>query len=124
MAAKSVFCCSCDKVVRANREFGSAIYGVCGRSYSDKIFFQCPTCRNYVGTHNDTGQPLGVIPTKAVRILRQKIHDKMDSAWKSGRMTRSEVYSFMSNGMGYRFHCADLKDESEGLRALELAGRL
>lgn len=65
-----------------------------------------------------------MIPTTAVRLLRQKIHAEMDRAWKFGEMKRSDVYSFMSTGMGCPFHCGDLTTEFEGLRALELVRKL
>lgn len=57
-----VYCCNCQDKVEAERVCGNVIYPH-RPDLSGKEFYQCPMCKGYVGTHDNSGKPLGCIPS-------------------------------------------------------------
>lgn len=113
-----IFCTQCNKVVSANKVSGRAIYPHRPDLYS-KVFFVCPACLNYVGTHND-GRPLGTIPTPELRELRKRVHDTIDAYWLPTRdkQKRKELYAALSEHMGREYHTGELNTKAECLEVI------
>lgn len=103
-----IFCACCDKQVKAELVYGSTVYP--HRKNLHKLpFWRCPLCLNYVGCHHKTNnptKPLGCIVGPKVKALRLKIHRELDPIWKSGIMTRRQVYKYMSGAVREEFHTA------------------
>lgn len=108
---KQIYCCECDSHVDARLTDGLEIYN--RDKYSHLDFYICDNCFNYVGCHKGTLKPLGTIPTPMVRKLRQKLHEKLDELWKSGKMKRSAVYRRMSQILNKEFHCGEVNSSNE-----------
>ncbi len=59
----------------------------------DLIFYSCEPCDAFIGTHKNSGKPLGIPANAKLRKLRTKTHTLFDPLWKQNHMTRNEVYS-------------------------------
>jgi len=77
-------------------------------------FFACTPCDAYVGTHRDTGKPLGTLANAPTRAARQAAHAAFDPLWKhlmsvyEGVLTkkvhsvaRTRAYAWLADQMGY-----------------------
>lgn len=102
------YCCACQREVKLNLCTGADIYPG-RRDLRDLLFWQCPTCRNYVGCHKGSKFPLGVVPTPAIRQARMKIHRLIDPLWKGGKLHRRELYKKLSEALGYEYHTANIR---------------
>ena len=56
--------------------------------------------------------------------IRGEIHRLIDPIWKMKIKSRKEIYGSMSQYLGYRFHSAEIRSESEALKCLELATKM
>lgn len=110
---KEIFCVECDEIVQAPRMFGVSIYPHRKDLYS-KMFYQCPRCGNYVGSHRD-GRPLGTIPTPELRRLRNEVHRIIDEYWlpAKDRKKRKELYADLSRFLGREYHTGELNSMAE-----------
>ena len=81
-----------------NEEFYGKRYG---KSY---MCYYCKPCNAYVGTHNNTDQPLGTMANQDLRNWRKKAHRTIDPLWKSGKMKRNEMYELLTKEFGYKIH--------------------
>jgi len=117
---KLIYCCSCNKEIFANKITGEKIYNHREDLYH-LIFWECPFCFNFVSSHKKNQEPLGVIPTKEMRQLRNKIHGILDPLWQNGEVKRSKIYSRMSGFMKNEFHTATLSTLEEHQNALRYA---
>lgn len=120
MTNANVYCCACKATVAATAATGQAVYPHLPH-LAAKVFWACPTCRNYVGAHKDTGLPLGFIPTPELRKARQRIHALIDPVWKSREMRRKAIYRGISEALGYEYHTAEIRTMEEAERVLEIA---
>lgn len=102
-----IFCCTCDEVIIAKALKGMDVYPHREDLY-DLNFFECPSCNNFVGTHKNSGKPLGTIASKELKQARIAIHRLLDPIWKNGTLTRTEVYRRLSEHLGIDFHTADV----------------
>ena len=105
-----IYCCACEKDVKARLTDGKEIYPH-RADLGDLPFWVCDTCRNYVGCAHksrDRTRPLGNIATPELRNARQHIHAILDPLWKSGKVSRSELYTYLSEEVGYEYHTAEL----------------
>lgn len=68
-----------------------------GKSYICKNY---PKCDTYVGSHKESGKPLGTLADAKLRELRCACHAKIDPMWKDKQQTRKEVYAWLSEKMG------------------------
>lgn len=121
-----IYCCQCEMEVDARFTNGKEIYPQWKKLHK-LPFWICDTCHNYVGTHNktkDKTKPLGVIPTSEIRKLRQDIHKLMDPLWKSNKYKRKEIYSILSDKLGYQFHTANVKEIDDGLFIIKILKEL
>ncbi len=112
MITRTIWCCACLKDVEARLTDGREIYPH-RPDLADHPRWKCDTCGNHVGCHNQAKirnpRPLGNIPTPELSNARRHIHAILDPLWQSKRMTRSEVYTAISNRLGYRYHTAEIK---------------
>ena len=108
--ATMIYCVGCQTNVTASPVMGAHIYPH-RPDLKGVHLFQCTACGNHVGCHQRgkyKGQPLGIIPTPSLRKARQRLHTYMDPIWKSGRMTRDELYAQLTIALGREYHTADL----------------
>ena len=113
----NIFCVQCNKYIEANLVTGEVIYPHRPDLYNLK-FYQCPFCKNYVGTHKGTTRPLGCIPTLELKQARIKVHNKLDYLWKSGKYKRYKIYKALSEYFGYRYHNGTTKSIEECNKAI------
>lgn len=66
-----------------------------GKFYGCSTF---PQCRGTHGAHAD-GRPLGTPANKETKEARMRAHEAFDQLWRSGRMNRSQAYSWMQRVM-------------------------
>ena len=88
-----LYCCKCGKEVQAALVKGDVIYPH-RPDLSQLNFYQCPVCKNYVGCHKGTKRALGCIPTKELRLARNKLHAKMDPLWKNKYARNYDICSW------------------------------
>lgn len=69
-----------------------------GKDYGSNVY-SCKPCGAYVGTHGNTSKPLGTLAKAGLRKLRNEAHSLFDPLWKSGKMSRSSAYKYLSNIM-------------------------
>jgi hypothetical protein len=124
MQTKLIYCSGCDNKIEAMLVNGSTIYPH-REDLWNLPFWQCPTCLNYVGCHHKTEnrtRPLGIIPTPALRAARQHIHKVIDPLYKSGLISRSQLYKRISDEIGWKYHTANIKTLIEA-RKIWLIGK-
>ena len=107
-----IFCCTCNKDIDATLIYGDICYPH-RKDLSKLKFYQCPVCKNFVGTHKGTDRPLGVIASAEIKKERMKIHDILDPLWKCKKYPRKELYKQISSRLGYDYHTANLKSIEE-----------
>jgi len=120
--AEGIFCCRCNKEVKAVLVQGTRIYPHRHDLFS-KRFYQCLVCFEHVGTHNNLF-PLGVIPTPEIRLERQKIHAIIDPLWKNKKISRSLLYKKISDALGYEYHSANIRSVAEAKGILLIVNEL
>lgn len=112
---RKIFCIECNKDVIARLTDGTELYPHQERLHHLK-FWKCDTCKNSVGTHRKySGQPkpLGCIPNNEIKNARMHIHNILDPLWKTGRISRKELYKIISEFLGYEYHTGDIKNIEE-----------
>ena len=66
---------------------------VYGRQYGKSYMcYYCKDCDAYVGCHENSKRPLGIMANKELRSWRQKAHLAIDHWWKVYGKKRSVVY--------------------------------
>lgn len=107
-----IYCCGCEKYVDALKCDGLNIYP--HRSdLQHLIFYQCNKCGSYVGTHKNSGKPLGVLATKELMNARIHIHALLDPIWKSGKISRKGLYRLLSEHLEWDYHTAKIRTIKE-----------
>lgn len=111
-----IYCCGCQDEVDARLTDGAEIYPH-RPDLSGLPFWRCDGCGNYVGCHHKTknrARPLGCIPTPEIKTARSHIHRILDPLWKSGRMTRREIYQKLAAAVEKQeYHTAEIKTLDE-----------
>lgn len=93
-----VICPYCSR--KAKLVAGSVVYPGLVK-YVHRNYWRCDPCDAHVGTHiNNPTIPLGRLANKALRKKRVETHKQFDWLWKSGNMSRSEAYEWMSKVLG------------------------
>lgn len=108
----NIFCCTCNKNVESMLVRGKDCYPY-RKDLSRLKFYQCPVCKNFVGTHKGTDIPLGVIASPEIKRERMKIHFLLDPLWRNKRISRKEIYKEISASLGYEYHTANLRSLEE-----------
>lgn len=107
-----IYCCNCKKDVDAILVNGTVVYPH-RQDLFQKSFYRCPFCGSFVGCHPNTTKPLGCIPTRALKEARKKLHYKMDSLWKSKKISRGDLYRKISKYLGYTYHNGETRSVEE-----------
>lgn len=122
-----IYCCGCRKDVEARLTDGAEIYPH-RRDLASFPFWKCDGCGNHVGCHHKTKvrtKPLGCIPTAEIRNARFHIHRVLDPLWKSGRMTRGQVYAELGRALGKDdYHTAEIRSVEEAREVYRVVKRL
>lgn len=111
----NIYCCGCEKKIEARLTDGAEIYPH-RNDLHGLPFWKCDTCGNFVGCHHKTNnptRPLGCIPTPELKKARQHIHAILDPLWKEGKANRKEIYTKISEHMGWKYHTAKIRDLEE-----------
>jgi hypothetical protein len=68
---------------------------------ADLKAWACRPCDAWVGTHKNSPEhkPLGRLANAELRKAKMAAHAVFDPLWKSGRMSRKEAYSMLSEKM-------------------------
>jgi len=110
-----IYCCGCQNHVEARLTDGGEIYPH-RQDLANLPFWQCGACGNYVGCHYKTKNrtaPLGCIPTPELKTARQHIHALLDPLWRSGSISRKDLYAEISAKLGRKYHTANLRSVDE-----------
>lgn len=67
---------------------------VYSRSYG--MIYLCRPCNAYVGVHKNSNKAKGSVANHWCRELRKAAHQLFDDKWKSGAMTRTQAYKWLS----------------------------
>ncbi len=83
---------------------------------SHLVFWRCQPCKARVGTHSDSGKPLGTLAKEDLRHLRQEAHAALDPMWrktKGGLLFRGFVYEWLKKRLGttYTPHIGSMTEE-------------
>lgn len=119
--AITLWCCGCNADIRPRLTTGREIYPHRG-DLSKLPFWKCDACKNFVGCHHKTSKPttpLGCIPTKAIKAVRQEIHRALDPLWQSKRISRRDLYGRIAQKIGVpEYHTAEIRSPDVGRRVL------
>lgn len=74
-----------------------------GHRSGNRVIWVCRVCDAWVGCRRGTDKPLGLPANAEVRAARRLAHKHFDQLWKSGEMTRTEAYKWLSQVMGLRY---------------------
>lgn len=119
----NIYCCEYKTHVNARLTSGKEIYPYRADLFN-LPFWKCDKCHNYVGCHYKTKNrtnPLGCIPNKKIMEARRHIHALIDPAWKSGEISRDEIYNYLSEKTGRNFHAANIRTIEEAREIYKLA---
>lgn len=117
----NIYCCSCERSVLAISIIGRQAYPKIPK-IAKRIFWQCPHCKQFVGSHKRNGKPLGCIPTQKLKRMRQNVHAVLDPLYKGGMISRSQLYKMMAEHLGIgQYHTAELRSEAEAKQAWIIA---
>lgn len=82
-----------------------AIYGKnYGKSY---MCYYCKPCNAYVGCHNNTRKPLGIMANSETREWRKKAHANFDPLWKRKGGNRDRAYHLLKKHFGKEIHIGE-----------------
>ncbi len=113
-----LWCIECDQDVDAQLITGGDVYPH-RRDLADLPFWQCPTCKHFVGCHHKTAdrtKPLGCIPNAMMKVARGHIHRILDPLWRNRLIGRRELYEEIGRRIGDDdYHTAELRS-IEGAR--------
>jgi hypothetical protein len=108
---KIVYCCNCESETKCNLINGKQAY-----PHRDDIlgyFWRCTQCGQFVGCHGLSTKPLGVIPTHEIKRARSELHKIIDPLWQNGKISRSDLYSKISEHLNFEYHTAELRTIEE-----------
>ena len=111
----NIYCIACDADINARLTDGKEIYPHRTDLYS-LPFWKCDKCGGFVGCHHKTKNrtaPLGNIPNNEIRQARKRIHAVLDPMWKSGNISRKDLYAILTSVIGRQYHTAELKSIEE-----------
>lgn len=78
---------------------------VYGRNYgASYMIYLCRSCNAYVGCHHNSIVPKGTLANAELRAWRIAAHSHIDPIWKSGTLTRKNMYRALKAIFGYEVH--------------------
>lgn len=116
-AVENLICPYCNK--ESEWVENKAVYGKnYGKSY---MMYLCKPCNAYVGCHENTRKPLGIMVNAEGREWKKKAHELFDPLWKSGKMSRGKAYELLKSHFGKDIHIgeSDIKTCKEIIKYLE-----
>lgn len=93
---KPTICPYCDSevVLTSNSE----LYG---KEYGNGKCYLCRSCKASVGVHNNSdNEPLGILATSEMKVLKKCCHELFDPIWKSHKCSRTKLYNELAELMG------------------------
>lgn len=118
---REIYCVNCGRDVVARLTSGAETYPH-RPDLRNLPFWKCDQCLFHVGCHHKTEartRPLGVIPSPAIRNIRKVIHQELDPLWKSGAISRSQVYKQLAKALNKPgYHTGEIRSEQEALAVL------
>lgn len=79
-----------------------------GKNYGNSYMcWLCKPCNAYVGCHNNGKKALGTLANAETREWRKKVHARIDPLWKTGKMSRGEVYKNLNRLFSKGFHTGE-----------------
>lgn len=68
-------------------------------------FWRCPSCGRYVGSHKESGEPLGIPADARTRKARSGVHALFDPLWigkkgRNRRRRRDRAYQWLADQLG------------------------
>lgn len=80
-----------------------------GRNYGNSyMVYLCKPCNAYVGCHQNTKKPLGIMANAELREWKKKAHSLFDPLWRNGKMKRGQAYKWLSDLMKIPVHEAHI----------------
>ena len=70
------------------------------KKYAAIQIYLCRNCTASVGVHKGTKNPLGVLATKEMKVLKRACHDLFDVVWKTGKLRRNTAYGRLAEALG------------------------
>ncbi len=67
-----------------------------------KKFWVCKPCDAWVGCHDGTSKPLGILARREMRMARMEAHAVFDPIWKTGLMGRKDAYTWLAKQLGIK----------------------
>lgn len=120
MQIEIIYCCKCEKEVQAELIFGNLVYTT-RKDLQKTSFYQCPVCKSFVGTHKDTGKPLGCIAHQELKDARKHIHALIDPLFKSRLIYREVLYSEIASRLGIpEYHTAEIRSVEEARKVYKV----
>lgn len=125
---KSLYCCGCANQSQSKLVSGKEVYPH-RLDLADLPFWQCLTCKNFVGCHHKTKnptKPLGVIPTPEIKKARQHIHAILDPLWQPKDFNkRGVIYKIIAQELGKKeYHTANIKSIEEAREVYKIVKNL
>lgn len=69
-------------------------------------FYRCDPCDAHVGTHKNSGKPLGKLANAELRRAKMLAHKAFDPIWQEGKLSRPAAYGWLANKMHItRYKC-------------------
>ena len=96
---KCTYCSRKAKLTRARDLPSPVIYNEGYLKKNDVYVWYCDKCEAFVVARRNTFEPLGRLAKKDLRRYRYKLHLRLDRIWKEGKLTRTQVYHRLANGM-------------------------
>jgi len=88
----------------------------------DRLFFYCAKCNAYVGTHKNSGEPMGTMADGYLRNCRHSTHVFLDRLWMPNTRARTKVYHGLARDMRLPVHKCHIAmfDDNQCKKAIEV----
>ena len=63
-------------------------------------FYHCEACDAHVGCHKRSGDPLGRLSNKELRMAKREAHYSFDPIWKRHHISRAKAYGWLCEQLG------------------------
>lgn len=117
----NIYCVECQTEILCKKVTGEEVYPHRKDLYL-LVFWKCPECGNFVGTHKNSrnDSPLGIIANPELKTSRNYIHKLLDPIWKSGRVTRKDLYDSLTKELGWEYHTAKIRNIAEARKVYRI----